>query len=62
MKQFYVAPSVTDYGSLLAVTGVTGARGFNDVQTYLSSNHIAKGSQSVNICPTNNFDQCLVRP
>lgn len=61
MRQSYTSPSVTDYGSLLAMTGVTGARGSHDVQTYLSSSFLAKGSQSVNICPERN-DQCLVKP
>lgn len=62
MKQSYEPPRVIDYGGLLAVTGVTGAPGFNDVQTYVSSNFVAKGTQSVNICPTHNFDHCVVTP
>lgn len=56
----YLAPTLTDYGSIADLTGVLGSAFTGDVLVDTNGNVEQEGNLSINACPTQEFDICII--
>ena len=59
MVKSYQSPTVSDYGDIAAVTGIFGNPQPGDVLVDLNGDVVQDGDNSINACPTANFEACL---
>ncbi len=56
--QTYSAPAITDYGDVAAVTATLGDPFTGDVSFDVDGNILETDINSINQCPTPDFEQC----
>jgi hypothetical protein len=54
----YAAPQLTQYGSISEITGIFGGPAPSDVLVNPNGEIVQEGEQSINACPTIDFEQC----
>jgi hypothetical protein len=58
----YTAPALTNYGSIADLTGVLGNVSTGDVLVDTNGNVEQEGNLSVDACPTQDFEGCIINP
>lgn len=58
----YNTPTLTEYGSIADLTGIFGNVSTGDILVDDNGNVVQTGNQSIDACPTDDFDECIVGP